>query len=84
MAHDRTDSGGDVGGSGVHHQPIVIPLAVVALNDVLPRGKRVARDVRLARFDAAPVFDRIGADNLDVEDSHAGAFRLTRNAMRPG
>jgi hypothetical protein len=48
---------------------------VVALEDVLPDGKRVARDVWLARFDAAPVFGRIGADDLDVERGHAGAFR---------
>ena len=35
----------------------------------------MARDVRLAQFDAAPVFDGIGADNLDVEGGHTGAFR---------
>ena len=35
----------------------------------------MAHDVRLARFDAAPVFGRIGADDLDVERGHAGAFR---------
>jgi len=53
VTHDRADAGGDVGRRGVYHEPIAIPVVVVALDDVLPGGKRVARYVRLAQFDAA-------------------------------
>jgi hypothetical protein len=75
VAHDRADAGVDIGHRGVHHEPIVLPGLIVAVDDVVPCRKRVARDVRLARFDAAPVLDRIGAEDLEIDRDHAGAFR---------
>ncbi len=42
-AHDRAHAGTDVRYGTVHNEPIAIPGVIVALDDILPRGKRVPR-----------------------------------------
>ena len=81
-AGDGVNASTDLAGGGVHDEPVPIPGVIVTLDDLLPNGKRMARDVRAARFDPAPVFLRIGADNLDVE--RAPRRRVPpRTATRP-